>query len=820
MPTRTPIEQWTVQPTSSTPHDIPRPLPATVPGCVHTDLMAAGILPDVRLGQNERTQHWVGQANWRYTAPLPVPEGGHDRVDLVCMGLDTVAEVRVGSQHVGSVENMHRSYRFDVTSLMDQETVEVDFTSAVHEAARRNLAGGHRPHTFDQPFNALRKMACSFGWDWGPDTATCGIWKPIALEGWSVARLDQVLTEARPVGEGGQVRVTLTVERTRPEPLSVRATLQGGSSQQVELAAEQDQAILTLDIEDVELWWPVGHGDQRLYQVSVELRHGQQILDSTTRRVGFRTTSIVTQPDDDGTSFVLQVNGKPVYVHGVNWIPDDLFPHLVDRARYQERLGQALFAHCNLVRIWGGGLYEADDFYELCDEMGLLVWQDFPFACAAYAEDEPLRDEVEAEARENVARLAHHPSLVVLNGNNENLWGYRDWRWQEQLVDESWGAGYYHDLLPRVCEELAPGVTYTPGSPWTPTEGLPDDARVNANDPSHGSCHLWDMWNDRPWSGYRTHRPRFVAEFGWQGAPTWTTMAEFGDDPLAPESPGTRLHQKAVDGNMKLSTGLVSELRMPRTIEQWHWATQWAQAVAVRTAITWFRSLHPLCTGNIVWQLNDCWPSISWAAVDSHGRAKPLLHALRLAQAERLVTIQPSGLGDGGLRIAAHNDTDQQWESVATVRRIDLTGEVLADHEVALCLPARSAQSVDVPGELLTDVDPAHEVLVVEIDGLRDHWWFAPARDTALRVPSFDVTVDGGRVTVTPDKFVRDMALLVDKASADATVDSMLVTLLPGESHTFFVDETLSAGAVREALVSVNDLVAAGSARQAPEPEA
>ena len=262
---------------------------------------------------------------------------------------------------------------------------------------------------------------------------------------------------------------------TSPSRSSARATSRvtatvsvAGVSVSAEIAAGETEATVSVSVPDVELWWPAGYGEQPLYDVEVRIEASGVVLDEARRRIGFRTVEWDSTPDDAGTPFTLHVNGVPVFVKGANWIPDDAFPVRVDRARYERRLRQARAGHLNLIRVWGGGIYESDDFYDVADELGLLTWQDFLFACAAYAEEEPLRSEVEAEARDNVTRIGHHASLVLLTGNNENLWGYEDWGWKLRLDGKTWGAYYYYDLLPSVVAELAPLVPYAPGSPFSP----------------------------------------------------------------------------------------------------------------------------------------------------------------------------------------------------------------------------------------------------------------------------------------------------------------------------------------------------------------
>lgn len=815
-------EGWTVSavggaiPVGTTVSDVP----ATVPGSVHTDLLAAGVIDDPYLDDHERLQAWIGRTDWAYTTRFAWAPDGHERHDLVFDGLDTVAEVRLNGTVVGTTANMHRTYRFDVGPLLvaGENELVVRFSAPVPYADRQSLLLGYRPQVNQHPFNAMRKMACSFGWDWGPDTATSGIWRPVRLESWSVARLAQVRVHAAVAGEpgestaptAGRVRVVVEVERSGTgrglAPLTLAASVAGV---RVQVPADGGSAEVDVVVPQVDLWWPRTHGDQPLYDVAVELLGAGEPLDTSARRVGFRTATLEMEPDEDGTSFRFVVNGVPVWVRGANWIPDDAFPHRVTRERYAARIDQAVSANLNLLRVWGGGIYESDDFYDLCDERGLLTWQDFLFACAAYAEDEPLRSEVEAEVRDNVARLGHHASLVLWNGSNENIWGFHDWSWDKRLDGRTWGLGYYTELFPRVVAELDPDCAYTPSSPWS---GSLD---VHPNDPRHGSMHEWELWNRQDWPHYRDTVPRFMAEFGWQGPPTWSTLTRaISDDPLTPESPGMLVHQKAMQGNDKLTDGLVAHVPLPDAMEDWHWAMSWNQATAVRTALEHYRSWSPRCMGAVVWQLNDCWPVTSWAAVDGDGRQKPLLFALRHAFADRLLTVQPRG-EDGQLVVAVVNDSAEQWRGDLVVRRIRYDGVEVEATKIPVDVAARATDTVQLPTDLAVPGDAAGELLVASLGHERATWFYTEPRDSALRSPALHVEVtstdDGARVRVTTNTLVRGLSLLADKVHPDAVVDDMLVDLLAGESVTFHVaaPEALDRSALADPRVlrSVNQLM-------------
>ena len=766
-------------------------VPAVVPGVVHQALLDADLIPDPYLDDNESALAWIGLVDWVYETTIVVTdaEAAEQRRELEFDGLDTVATVLLDEQVIAGVANQHRRFRIDVTDRLGAGThrLVVAFRSPVRYANAQSLELGARPRPYPVPFEAIRKSACSFGWDWGISTTTSGIWRPVRLVSWSGARLGEVRVHAEPSGDGGSVTVVAELARAAEQELRLEVQV-AGESASVAVPAGATTAEARVDVPSVERWWPVGYGAQPLYDVTVELHADSGMLDATTRRVGFRTLRWDTDPDAAGRPFQLIVNDQPVWVKGVNWIPDDaLFPR-VDRARYERRLRQAVAANLNLIRVWGGGMYEEDVFYDLADELGLLTWQDFLFACAAYPEEEPIRSEVEAEARDNVSRIAHHASLALLNGNNENIWGYEDWGWKARLDGATWGAGYYYELLPQVVAEVAPHVPYTPGSPFSPTAG------THPNDEADGTVHLWDQWNRQGWETYRDHTPRFVAEFGWQGPPAWTTLRRaLSDDPLTPESPGMLVHQKAMEGNQKLVDGLLPHYRVPRSMEDWHWAMQLNQANAVGFALDHFRSHAPHTSGAIVWQLNDCWPVTSWAAIDGDGREKPLFFALQNAFAPRVVTIQPR---PDGLAAVIGNDTGDTWEGDLLLARHTASGDVIARVAVPVVVPARSSATVPLPTQVADGsdaADAASEFVTASLGGVRGVWFFAEPRDGALEPPRLEVAVapapggDGIDVTVTAASVVRDVALLVDKLAPDATVDRGLVTLLPGESTVFQV---------------------------------
>ncbi|HTW08944.1 MAG TPA: glycoside hydrolase family 2 protein [Acidimicrobiales bacterium] len=831
---------WTVAPLDGPVPDHVRDLriPALVPGCVTTDLLMAGLVPDPYLDDNEREVAWIGRTRWsfRTTFGADAPAPG-ERVDLVCEGLDTVAEVRLNGLAIGESANMHHAVRFDTRTALvaGQNQLEIVFDAPVDAAERMSEVLGPRPNNSAHPFNAIRKMACNFGWDWGPDLPTAGIWRPIWLHRWKVARIAAVRPLVSLIGIDGpgasapwadassprqaDAHVDFHIELDRADPggppLAVEAKI-AGLTARAGVGPGRHSFTLRVPVQGAKLWWPSGYGDQPLYEASVGVSlsegdyaggaggtgdkggstaAGAAELDRWEGRVGFRSVSLdTTLEEGGGRRLGIVVNGRTVLARGANWIPDDCFPSRVTRARYRRQLELALGAHCNLVRVWGGGIYESEDFYDVADELGILVWQDFMLACAAYAEEEPLRSSLEAEARAAVSRLSAHPSVAVWSGGNECLWLHDEWAWEGQLAGRTWGPWYYFDLFPRIMDELDPTRPYMPGSPWS------FDGAIFANDPRYGSTHVWDVWNRKDYAAYRDVRPQFVAEFGFQGPPAWSTLVRaISTRPLTAGAPLMAAHEKAADGMAKLSRGLAAHFPEPRTFADWHWAMSLNQARAISLAVQYWRSLTPRCRGTIVWQLNDCWPVISWSAIDGDGRLKPMWYALRDAYADRLLTVQPSQEGRqgapqqamAGLRATAVNDSLLPWDVEIDVRRLNFSGEVLASESRELTAQPGQALSTDISPEVWRPSDPARELLAASSPGHRSLWFYAEDKDIELPAPDYDAEVqpsgDGFDITLRANALLRDVAVLADRLDPAAVCDDMLFTLLPGESRRVHV---------------------------------
>ncbi|WP_335986814.1 glycoside hydrolase family 2 protein [Glycomyces sp. MUSA5-2] len=798
---RTLHEGWTVTGDPGAPLAVTA-IPAAVPGEVVSDLLAAGLVGDPYTDQAEHELAWVGRHDWTYRTSFDFEGGDWDGVDLAFDGLDTVARVSLNGAAVGETANMHRRYRFDARAAIREgaNELEVAFTAPYTYAEAQRERLGDRPNAYPEPGNFIRKAACNFGWDWGPNLAGVGIWRPVRLETWRTARLAEVVPHVSiEVADGavkGVVEFAVDLQRAGDADLELVCTA-GDQTTTVRVPAGTGASRARVEVPNPRAWWPHNRGAQFLYDAAVSLRSGGEELDSWSHRIGFRKVELDTEPDEDGRPYQLKINGRPVWVKGVNWIPDEALFGRIDPARIERRLRQAVAAGIDYLRVWGGGVYESEDFYRLCDELGLMVGQDFLFACAAYPEEEPFWSEVEAEARDNLARLAPHPSLVTWTGNNENLWGWHDWDWQEPLGDLTWGAGYYHDLLPKLVSEVDGTRPYWPGSPYSGAREL------HPNEQAHGSVHIWDVWNREDYAHYRDWRPRFVAEFGYQAPPTWATVRRMTtDEPLRAETPNMLWHQKAADGQVKLQRGLDAHLPPVRDFDDWLYFTQVNQARAVRLGIEHFRSLQPYCTGSVVWQLNDCWPVTSWAAIDGEERLKPLWYALKDAYADRIATFQPEG---DGVKLVLVNDSDKPWGSVVGFWKCTPQGRINGRALLTIGVAARDTAELVLTGEV---APKPGEFLVTGREDFPRATWFTK-EDKDMDWPTAEFTAEtrpvpgGVEVKVTAETVLRDLCLFPDRLDPAATVDKALLTLIPGEEAVFTVtSEAIAASAALTAALT------------------
>ena len=612
---------------------------ASVPGCVHEDLKRHGLIPDPFWASNEAGLQWIEENDWEYRASFSIPAemGSEEQVELVADGLDTVATVLLNGHEIARTENMFVGYRWDVKPFLRRGTNEllIRFDSAMKYIRSHRKA--HQPRELNDPVGrctVIRKQQCQFGWDWGPRFVTAGIWRDIRLEAWSQNQLKDfsVIQDHR---ADGVVELLLRPELARPEPTATcHWRLALGS---VVVAEGQGSKIV---IEHPQLWWPNGQGSQPLYRLEVEVvRKDGFTIGLWTRRLGLRTVKLDRHADEWGESFQFVVNGRPVFAKGANWIPAHSFVAGLKRADYERDLTSAVQANMNMVRVWGGGIYENEDFYDICDELGLLVWQDFMFACTRYPADTAFEASVRAEAEYQVRRLRHRACLALWCGNNE-VFGCNG---TELIADKKQLADYeliFHKVLPVVVAAHDSVTDYWPSSPWRGDQDLSNNAGTK-----RGDTHYWDVWHGRhPVKDYEKHDFRFVSEFGMQSFSSSETQATFcppDDDNIF--GPTMENHQKNRFGNQIILDYVSRRYRFPKSQEFLVYLSQLNQAHCMQTGVEHWRRNSPRCMGALYWQLNDCWPVSSWSSLEFTGRWKALHHVARRFFAPALVCAHVPG---------------------------------------------------------------------------------------------------------------------------------------------------------------------------------
>ncbi|MCX7048871.1 MAG: glycoside hydrolase family 2 protein [Candidatus Sumerlaeota bacterium] len=607
-------------------------LTGTVPGCVHTDLLALGQIPDPFIGVNELKVQWIEDQDWIYRKTFDVSDGllACKEIDLVCEGLDTLTQITLNGQPVGATNNMFRRWVYNVTKALRKgsNTLEIRFNSPLKFIrALQERAGGNLLPAFNDAIGGssyIRKAPYHFGWDWGPRLVTCGIWKPIRLVAASSPWIENVWTVQRHTKEGIDLDVTVELRSPAATSGSLQCAVAGAGVQKaIAIPAGVSRHTAVCHVQNPKLWWPSGQGEQNLYDLSVTVAPIDASPLIVSKRIGFRNIQLQTQPDLDGVSFMFTVNGRPVFCKGANWIPCDSFVTRVDKECYRRLLTDAVACNMNMIRVWGGGIYENDAFYDLCDELGLMVWQDFMFSCALYPGSQTFADNVRAEAEDNLKRLMSHPSIALWCGNNEIEMMYQSYFREELSLLTSYRK-LFDETLPEVCKQLDPSRPYWPSSPHS-------IQAADANETNDADCHIWTVWHGmRPLEQYRTYAARFVSEFGFQSFPPMKTIRAYSNgDILNMTAPAIEHHQKNNFGNIRIYFQMCERFFIPNGFSNFVILSQMQQAYAMQMAVEHWRRTAPTCMGTLYWQLNDCWPVTSWSSIDYYGRWKALQYAAR-----------------------------------------------------------------------------------------------------------------------------------------------------------------------------------------------
>ena len=667
-------------------------IPATVPGCIHTDLLNAGKIDDPYYRDNEGQQMWIGETDWVYSRSFNAAQAilDSDQVILHCDGLDTLGTIIINGEEIGKTDNQFRIWEFDVKPHLQEgeNTIEVCFDSTIPviQAAQTerylNLTGvGH--HRIDGS-NRVRKSQCNFGWDWGPMCATAGIWRPISILAFHAARLKDIhIRQDHSKDKEVGLHATIKIEQEKAADLKAKISVLYAGELICEnvVDVQNKKAATTLTVKDPKLWWPNGMGEQSLYDVTVELLENGATIDSDIKRIGLRTLKLDRHPDQWGESFQFVANGHPFFAKGANWIPADTFVTRITGEHYEHLVKSAAAANMNMLRVWGGGIYEDDVFYELCDQYGICIWQDFMFSCSAYPTfEESFMETVKYEAEDNVKRLRHHPCIALWCGNNEieqighmflgdPAEGKMTWDEYKKLFDV---------LLPEVIQNYDPERDYWPSSPHSPVGD-----REDWNNPTCGDAHLWTVWHGRqPFEWYRSCEHRFNSEFGFQSFPEPAIVNSY----TLPEDRNItsyimEWHQRSQIGNDAIIQYMLSWFQLPTSFDMLLWLSQILHGMAMKYAVEHWRRSMPRGMGTLYWQINDCWPVASWASIDYPGNWKALQYMARDFFAPLLISaVEDPEAGT----VEVHVTSDLLEDTTGTVHWTlsDTNGKILMENSL------------------------------------------------------------------------------------------------------------------------------------------
>jgi len=801
-------------------------LPATVPGCVHTDLLANKKIEDPFYRLNEHKLQWIDKKDWEYKTEFLVDRQllKHDRVALDFKGLDTYADIYVNDQKVTSTDNMFREYLVDVKSFLKngENTLRIKFLSPINQSLKKYDANGFVLPVSDNDMARLgqvegnkkvsvytRKAPYQFGWDWGPRLVTSGIWRAVYLKAWDRARVQHLQVVQQSVDDSiakFKAYIEIDSERNRPATYQIQVNGKTTASTVINLTRGVNEYPIGFNIKHPKLWWTNGLGDQPLYKITAVLTVNGRTTEKSNR-IGIRTLELVRDQDSTGTSFYFKLNGVPVFMKGANYIPNDIFPSRVTDDQYRKVINTAKISNMNMLRVWGGGIYENDEFYDLCDEAGILVWQDFMFACAMYPGNQHFLNNVKQEAADNIKRLRNHPCLALWCGNNEVLSAWYQWGWKDKeeakskaTADTIWKAyqNLFQKILPDAVKKYDPSRAYWSSSPSSGV-GKPADLK-------NGDEHYWGVWwGKEPFKNYKTHIARFMSEYGFQSFPELKTVKKYAlPKDFDINSEVMNSHQRSSIGNETIEHYLLRHYRKPKDFESFLYVSQVLQAEGIKQAIEGHRRAKPYCMGSLYWQLNDCWPVASWSSTDYYQHWKAFQYFVKKEFRQVLVSPYYDGRF---LKVDIVNDQLRRINAQLNLRMVDFSGEVIWEKSVLAEIPPNSSKSYfDINHyDFLRHKDSHKQVLVVEVveNGqviANNLHYFRPVKELDLPHPniSYDLLpVDSGfRIVLKTDKLAKNLYMSI--GDEEGYFSDNYFDLLPGHQAEITLRTKLSLAQLKK----------------------
>lgn len=787
---------------------------AEVPGTVHTDLLRNGIIEDPYYRTNEKVQQWIDKKDWEYKTTFSVPDSllklGH--LELNFQGLDTYADVYLNDQLILNADNFFRSWQVDVKPFLKvTNELRIYFHSPIKVGFQKQEKNGYGlPATNDQSENGgvegnklsvfTRKPGYHYGWDWGPRFVTSGIWKPIMLEAWEDQKIQSVFFDQKKVStESAELEVKVELSSDSKGDIEIVLLADGKELARVSKSVESgiNNLSVPITLSQPRLWWTYELGDPYLYDFEVNVLKDGATQDSYSEKIGIRTIELIREANQGGTSFYFKLNGTPVFAKGANYIPQDLFLPRVSDSLYVSLIRSAREANMNMLRVWGGGIYEKDLFYQLCDQEGILVWQDFMYACSMYPGDSAFLTNARLEAEENVKRLRNHPSIAIWCGNNEIdvAWGkytaWGGWGWQKAYTNEQkeylwWSYDtLFHKILPKVVAENTSGIAYTPTSPFD------GEGRNSENSSKNGDVHYWGVWHgEHSFEEFNDYLGRFMSEFGFQSFPAFTTVKKFTvEEDWDIESNVMASHQRSGIGNLRIKSYMDKYYRLPQGFEDMLYVGQVLQAEGMKVGFEAHRRAMPYNMGSLYWQVNDCWPVASWSGMDYYMNWKGLHYFVK--KAFEPVLVSPFVNGDS-LKVQIVSDKPEPINGVLTLKIVSFDGKEFWSQSMEVMIPAFSSKSYfsDKVNKLLPkNLQKTHMLIAtLEKEGSvagENVFYFSKTKD--LELPMVQITQEIKKetnrwtITLYSEKLARNVFLEFD--GLEGHFSDNYFDLLPGQKR-------------------------------------